>query len=71
MIRHLDLTDEEWEALHRVRRGPPEALLVPATIRTHLIDLGLVYERAGAVRLSEAGRRLILKYGDETPPAAR
>ena len=71
MIRHLDLTDEEWEALHRVKRGPPEASLVPATIRARLVELGLVVERAGAIRVSEAGRRLILRYGDDAPPVTR
>ena len=71
MIQHVDLTDEEWESLHRVKRGPPEASLVPATIRTRLIELGLVVERAGAIRVSDAGKRLILKYGDDTPPVTR
>jgi hypothetical protein len=71
MIPLPDLTDEEWEALHRVKRGPPEALLVPATIRTRLIGLGLIVERAGAVRVSDAGKRLILRYGDDAPPVPR
>lgn len=69
MTPRLDLTDEEWQALHRLNRGAPEARLVPATIRMRLVALGLAVERAGVARVSDLGKRLILRHGDETPPA--
>ncbi len=61
--RH-DLTAEEWEALLRLNRGKPEALLVPGTILSRLAGLGLAIERAGQRRVSEAGKQLILKQKD-------
>lgn len=54
------LTPEEWEALHRLSRGAPEALLVPATIMGRLVELGLATDRAGQRRVSDHGRQLIL-----------
>ena len=59
-----DLTSEEWEALHRVNRGAPEALLVPATIFGRLVDLDLALTRAGQRRVSDRGKALILRHRD-------
>ncbi|WAJ27461.1 hypothetical protein [Antarcticirhabdus aurantiaca] len=62
-----DLTDEEWEALHRLDRGQPEAGLVPQTMRDLLVGYGLAAKRrGGAVGVSEAGKRLIHKHRVET-----
>jgi hypothetical protein len=59
-----DLTPEEWEALQRVHRGAPEATLVPASIFERLVEVGFAYERAGARKVSERGRALILRRRD-------
>ena len=60
-----DLTEEEWEALHRIHRGPPESELVPATVAARLVEVGLALERNGRRRVSESGRKLILRRRDD------
>ncbi len=61
----FDLTEEEWDALHRIHRGPPESQLVPSTVTGRLIEIGLATERNGRRRVSETGRKLILRRRDE------
>ncbi len=61
----FDLTDEEWDALQRIHRGPPEAQLVPSTVAARLIEIGLAVERNGRRRVSESGRKLILRRRDD------
>ena len=61
----VDLTEEEWDALHRIHRGPPESQLVPSTVAMRLVEVGLAVERNGRRRVSEAGRRLILRRRDD------
>jgi hypothetical protein len=63
-VGRADLTAEEWEALHRLNRGAPEALLVPATILRRLVELGLAVERADQRRVSDRGKALILRHKD-------
>ncbi len=67
---HFDLTQEEWDALHRIYRGPPESQLVPATVAGRLIEIGLAVEPNGRRRVSEAGRKLILRRRDDAKLAA-
>ena len=62
MADRSDLTDEEWEMLQRLDRGAPEALLVPGTILSRLVELRLAILRAGRGRVSEAGKQLLLKH---------
>ena len=64
MSTRPDLTAEEWEALERLNRGPPEALLLPATILERLRELGLAIERGGQRRISDRGKQLILRQKD-------
>lgn len=64
MVARADLTPEEWEALLRLNRGPPEALLLPGTIFARLKELGLVLERGAQRRVSDRGKQLILKHKD-------
>ena len=64
MVSRADLTPEEWEALQRLNRGPPEALLLPATMMLRLTELGLALERAGQPRVSDRGKQLILRHKD-------
>lgn len=59
-----DLTPEEWEALLRLNRGPPEARLLPGTIMLRLSELGLALERGGERRVSDRGKQLILRHKD-------
>lgn len=54
-----ELTAEEWDALLRINRGPPEAGLVPATICERFSELGLAQVRGGQRRISDRGKRLI------------
>ncbi len=61
----FDLTDEEWDALHRIHRGPPEANLVPSTVAERLVEIGLAAERNGRRRVTESGRKLILRRRDD------
>jgi hypothetical protein len=61
----VDLTEEEWDALHRIHRGPPEADLVPTTVAQRLVEIGLALERNGRRRVSEGGRKLILRCRDD------
>ncbi|HWT29595.1 MAG TPA: hypothetical protein VN240_01055 [Propylenella sp.] len=63
-VGRADLTAEEWEALQRLNRGPPEALMVPATIVSRLVELDLALVRAGQRRVSDRGKALILRYRD-------
>jgi len=62
MVERSDLTDEEWEALNRVNRGPPESRLVPATIAERLHRLGLTAERGGQRRVTDSGKRFLLRH---------
>ena len=64
MVSRADLTPEEWEALQRLNRGPPEALLLPGTIFMRLAELGLAWERLGQRRVSDRGKQLILRHKD-------
>ncbi len=64
MANRPDLMPEEWEALQRLNRGPPEALLLPTTILARLAELGLAVECAGQRRISDRGKQLILKHKD-------
>ena len=64
MVDRSDLTDEEWEMLLRLDRGPPESRLVPGTILERLLEIRLATRRAGQPRVSEAGKRLILRHRD-------
>ena len=64
MVSRADLTPEEWEALQRLNRGPPEALLLPTTIFMRLAELGLAWERLGQRRVSDRGKQLILRHKD-------
>ena len=64
MSARPDLTAEEWEALQRLNRGPPEALLLPATIVERLRELDLAIERGGQRRISDRGKQLILRQKD-------
>lgn len=66
MVVRADLTDEEWESLQRLDRGPPESSFVPGTILARLIEIGLAGERGGRRRVSEAGKRLILRDKHES-----
>lgn len=59
-----DLTPEEWEALLRLNRGPPESRLLPGTIFERLRELGFAVERAGQRRVSDRGKQLILRHTD-------
>ena len=61
----FDLTEEEWDALHRIHRGPPESELVPSTVVGRLVEIGLALERNGRRRVSESGRKLILRRRDD------
>ena len=61
----FDLTEEEWDALHRIHRGPPESQLVPSTLVGRLIEIGLAVERNGRRRVSETGRKLMLRRRDD------
>ncbi len=61
----FDLTEEEWDALQRIHRGPPEADLVPSTVVGRLVEIGLALERNGRRRISENGRKLILRRRDD------
>ena len=70
-VSRADLTVEEWDCLQRIHRGAPEATLVPGTIMERLAELGLAFETGGRRRLSEAGRRLILKSRDRNPEPPR
>ena len=63
-VGRADLTAEEWEALHRLNRGAPEALLVPATIVARLVELDLAFVGAGQRRVSDRGKALILRHRD-------
>ena len=65
MSARSDLTLEEWDMLLRLNRGPPESQLLPGTIFRRLKELGLATERGGQRRVSEAGKRLILRQKDE------
>lgn len=60
-----DLTGEEWDALQRLNRGPPEANLVPETIYARLAEVGLALMRGGQRRISDRGKRLILWDRDD------
>ncbi len=62
MASRADLTPEEWEALQRLNRGRPEALLLPRTLFMRLAELGLAWERTGQRRLTDRGKQLILKH---------
>lgn len=66
MLTRGDLTDEEWDSLQRLDRGPPESGLVPGTILARLVEIGLALERGGRRRVSEAGKRLLLREKHET-----
>jgi hypothetical protein len=61
----FDLTEEEWDALQRIHRGPPESQLVPSTVVGRLVEIGLAVERNGRRRVSENGRKLILRRRDD------
>ncbi len=61
----FDLTEKEWDALQRIDRGPPEAELVPSTVVGRLVEIGLALERNGRRRISENGRKLILRRRDD------
>ncbi len=61
----FDLTEEEWDALHRIHRGPPESELVPSTVAGRLMEIGLALERNGRRRVTESGRKLILRRRDD------
>ncbi len=61
----FDLTEEEWDALQRIHRGPPESQLVPSTVAQRLVEIGLALERNGRRRVSESGRKLILRRRDD------
>lgn len=63
-VGRADLTAEEWEALQRLNRGAPEALLVPATIFGRLVELDLALVRAGQRRVTDRGKALILRSRD-------
>lgn len=62
-----DLSDEEWEALHRLNRGRPESLFVPPLMLDLLSDLGLAVRRRDGPAPSQAGKRLILKHKNDAP----
>ena len=64
MAGRADLTPEEWEALQRLNRGPPESRLLPGTIFVRLAELGLAIERGGQRRVSDRGKQLILRNTD-------
>ena len=56
-----DLSDEGWEALHRLNRGQPEAGLVPPLMEDLLVEFGL------AIRvISPAGKRMILRHENDS-----
>lgn len=62
MIGRAEMSDEEWEALHRVNRGAPESGLVPPLMAAFLIEHGLVQNRRGTLAVSDAGKRLLLRH---------
>jgi hypothetical protein len=62
MIGRAEMSDEEWEALHRINRGAPESRLVPPLMVAFLIEHGLAQERRGALMVSDAGKRLLLRH---------
>jgi hypothetical protein len=64
-VQRSDLSDEEWEALHRLNRGQPEAGLVPPLMQDLLIEFGLATRRRGEVAISPAGKRMVLKHKNE------
>ena len=63
-----DLTDEEWEMLGRINRGPPESRLVPATILERLVELRLASVRGRQPRITDLGKQLILREKDKASP---
>lgn len=64
-VQRSDLSDEEWEALHRLNRGRPEAGFVPPLMQDLLVEFGLAVRRRGEVAISPAGKRMILKHKND------
>ena len=66
MAQCSDLSDEEWEALHRLNRGQPEEGLVAPLMQDLLIKFGLAVRQRATVVISPAGKRMILAHKNDS-----
>jgi hypothetical protein len=54
-VDNATLTAEEFEALQEVSKGSTQRV-IPAPVRTHLVELGFIYHGTGGLGLTQLGR---------------